>query len=76
MEKPRKSNERGTDVSGSGRDATGRRAIHGNNDADYGDRVARRAYELYLERGRADGRDFEDWLKAERDVSTGDGSRE
>ena len=76
MDKPRKSKERDTAASDSSRDTTGRQAIHGNNDADYGDRVARRAYEIYLERGRGDGRDFDDWLKAERDVSAGDGSRE
>jgi len=27
--------------------------------------VARVAYELYEQRGRMDGHDFEDWLKAE-----------
>ena len=27
--------------------------------------VARVAYELYLQRGRLDGRDVDDWLKAE-----------
>jgi len=29
------------------------------------DRVAQRAYELYLERGGSHGSDVEDWLKAE-----------
>jgi hypothetical protein len=47
----------------------GRQAIHGRNE-DYGDRVSRRAYELYLSRGRADGRDFDDWLAAEREITT------
>ena len=37
------------------------------------DRVAMRAYELYLERGAADGQDMEDWLIAERELR---GSRE
>jgi hypothetical protein len=46
----------------------GRAAIHGNN-GDYGDRVAQRAYELYLGRDRADGRDFDDWLVAERELA-------
>jgi hypothetical protein len=32
------------------------------------DRVARRAYELYLERGGSDGRAMEDWLIAESEV--------
>ena len=33
------------------------------------DRIARRAYELYQARGGGDGRDFEDWLAAEREFS-------
>ena len=47
----------------------GRQAIHGSND-DYGDRVSQRAYELYLSRGRADGRDFDDWLAAELELTS------
>ena len=31
--------------------------------------VARRAYELYLARGRSEGHDREDWLEAERQLS-------
>jgi hypothetical protein len=30
--------------------------------------VARRAYDLYLARGRQDGYDVEDWLQAEREL--------
>lgn len=30
--------------------------------------VARRAYDLYLARGREDGHDVEDWLQAEREL--------
>ena len=30
--------------------------------------IARRAYDLYLARGREDGHDVEDWLQAERDL--------
>jgi len=30
--------------------------------------VARRAYDLYLARGRESGHDVEDWLQAERDL--------
>jgi len=33
------------------------------------DRIAMRAYELYLARGGADGGDFDDWLAAEREVA-------
>jgi hypothetical protein len=32
------------------------------------DRIARRAYELYETRGRSDGEDLNDWLKAEAEV--------
>ena len=30
--------------------------------------IARRAYDLYLVRGRAQGHDVEDWLQAEREL--------
>jgi hypothetical protein len=32
--------------------------------------VARRAYELYLARGREHGHDVEDWLQAERELQS------
>ncbi len=32
------------------------------------DRVAMRAYELYLERGGSEGGELDDWLAAEREV--------
>jgi DUF2934 family protein len=35
---------------------------------DQRDRVAMRAYELYLARGGSDGGDFDDWLAAEREI--------
>jgi len=41
---------------------------------DHRDRVAMRAYELYLARGGGDGGDFEDWLAAEREVGSGNGN--
>jgi hypothetical protein len=34
------------------------------------DRIAARAYELYLARGGSDGGDFEDWLAAERELAS------
>ena len=40
-----------------------------NGNANLSERVAARAYELYLERGRTDGRDWDDWLAAERELS-------
>ncbi len=33
------------------------------------DEIARRAYELYLNRGQEDGHDLEDWLRAEREIT-------
>lgn len=32
------------------------------------DRIAQRAYELYMARGGDDGRDLDDWLEAEREL--------
>ena len=32
--------------------------------------IKKRAYELYQERGMEDGRDMEDWLRAEEEVTT------
>jgi Protein of unknown function (DUF2934) len=39
-----------------------------NVGGDARDRIALRAYELYLARGGADGGDFDDWLAAEREL--------
>ena len=33
------------------------------------EQIRRRAHELYEERGRGDGRDLEDWLQAESEVT-------
>jgi hypothetical protein len=35
--------------------------------------VQRRAYEIYLSQGRADGRDLDNWLQAERELSQANG---
>ena len=35
------------------------------------EQIARRAYELYRERGGEDGYDLEDWLRAERELREG-----
>jgi Protein of unknown function (DUF2934) len=32
--------------------------------------IRRRAFEVYLERGSEPGRDLEDWLQAERELTT------
>jgi hypothetical protein len=39
------------------------------SDAAKREEVARRAYEIFQSRGSDHGRDFEDWLQAEREVS-------
>ena len=36
--------------------------------------VQRRAYEIYLSQGRTDGRDLDNWLQAERELSQANGS--
>jgi DNA polymerase/3'-5' exonuclease PolX len=38
------------------------------------DHIARRAYEIYLDRGRENGRDIDDWLIAEKELSKQDSS--
>ena len=35
--------------------------------------IARRAYEIYLERGGAPGRELEDWARAERELAQKNG---
>lgn len=36
------------------------------------DRIAQRAYELYLARGGTHGSDWDDWLAAEREILGGE----
>lgn len=49
---------------------TGKQRAFGAEEEEAGirDRIARRAYELYEARGRSDGEDLNDWLKAEAEV--------
>ena len=68
MAKPSKRHPGDTSVTDQAPAAKGRQAIHGDN-ADYGDRVSQRAYELFLARGGVDGQDFDDWLTAERELT-------
>jgi hypothetical protein len=42
--------------------------IETENTTDLRGSIARRAYELYLHRGGHPGREFDDWLEAEREV--------
>ncbi len=48
-------------------DRTARRAARSRAITDAG--IARRAYDLYLVRGREDGHDVEDWVQAERELN-------
>jgi DUF2934 family protein len=32
------------------------------------DEIARRAYEIYVQRGGENGKDVEDWLRAEKEI--------
>jgi hypothetical protein len=38
------------------------------SDNEFREKVALRAYEIYVDRGGQHGRDFDDWLQAETDV--------
>jgi hypothetical protein len=40
--------------------------------ADVTPLIAQRAYELYVQRGRQDGRATEDWRQAEREIRKGE----
>jgi hypothetical protein len=33
------------------------------------DEIARRAYEIYIARGRTEGREMDDWIQAERELA-------
>jgi len=56
----------GSESTGHAEQATWRLEVHQ-------DRVARRAYELYEQRGRQEGRALEDWLNAERQLVSASG---
>ncbi len=42
--------------------------VNPQNDADVEERIRQRAYELYEQEGRQEGRDQEYWLRAEAEV--------
>jgi len=80
MAKPKKRTQSAsvdtTDQSSTTAVATPHDGNGGSNGYDR-DRIAMRAYELWLQRGAADGGDFDDWLAAERELhgSSGDVSQ-
>jgi hypothetical protein len=45
-------------------------SITSNSAADLYERICRRAYELYEQRGRLDGFAEQDWLQAEAELTT------
>lgn len=51
-----------------------RRFMQGNIALDF-DGVARRAYELYQQRGGEHGHDWNDWFQAEREIRGRSGER-
>jgi hypothetical protein len=38
-------------------------------DSAHHEKIRIRAYEIYLERGEQPGRDFDDWIQAERELT-------
>lgn len=38
-------------------------------------KINERAYQIYLSRGSNDGRDFDDWLQAEKEILNGSGTK-
>jgi len=44
------------------------RAARPEGQTDLTERIAQRAFEIYLERGHDDGRDLDDWLQAEQEI--------
>ena len=50
--------------------ASGRTAAEANAEASSEEQIRVRAYELYEERGREDGHETEDWLRAEAEITS------
>lgn len=49
----------------------GSSSIVEQNSPELEQQIRARAYELYEERGRTDGHDMNDWLRAESEVTSG-----
>lgn len=64
----------GTSHAGSGSEKTSLAEQAAPRAETHQDRVVRRAYELYEQRGRHDGRALEDWVNAERQLVSVSGS--
>jgi hypothetical protein len=59
------------ELAGMGTEPTEPSSEPSSRTADHDDAVARRAYRRYEERGHEHGRDLDDWLEAEREVTRG-----
>lgn len=57
-----------TSHAGPGRQTTGPKQQAARRAETQQDRIAQRAYELYEQQGRQEGRAVEDWLQAERQL--------
>ena len=67
MAKARRNNKDGGQTA-SVADGSAERPEHVNENSP--DRIAARAYELYLARGGGHGQDWDDWLAAERELAS------
>ncbi len=52
------------------REAAKRQIVEVGTDPNFEREIRRRAYALYEERGREDGHDIDDWLRAEAELTT------
>jgi len=72
--KPAPTRKRGARKASSAPGTVAKRAPAGNGGnggsraEDLRARIARRAYELYVQRGYQAGHDFDDWIQAEREI--------
>ena len=63
-----------TAAESSGKDSAAKQSSGKHLNGNLDEEIRRRAYELYEERGREDGHDLDDWLRAEAEI-TGTGVR-
>jgi len=65
-DKPENVSERNSQLEGARTAPSGAGKYEKASPSELRDQIAKKAYELYLARGRKDGHDLEDWLQAER----------
>jgi hypothetical protein len=69
MAKPKKRQDDGNSPEYSS-PPSGEQNGNGNGSGNDNERISSRAYELYLARGGSDGQAWDDWLAAERELSS------